>query len=159
MEKKETTEKEKKRVATWDLAREIVLNLYKIVLTSLDFIPLYVLTGARWYKTSLFSNRHALLAVIASTLAWVWGDDKSRSCQQTWHQENVIHESTRPLYGDNSIFIVNFQSSCRININPNSCIRRNPCDKQNLFWTRYTPVKRYLPHSFIVLSFRQKCLK
>ena len=33
-------EKEKKKVATWDLAREIVLNLYKIVLTSLDFIPL-----------------------------------------------------------------------------------------------------------------------
>ena len=60
MEKKETIEKEKKRVATWDLAREIVLNLYKIVLTSLDFIPLYVLTGARWYKTWLSSNSPAL---------------------------------------------------------------------------------------------------
>ena len=49
--------KEKKKVATWDLAREIVHNLYKIVLTSFDFIPLYVLTGARWYKTWLSSNR------------------------------------------------------------------------------------------------------
>ena len=50
-------EKEKKKVATWDLAWEIVLNLYKIVLTSLDFFPLYVLTGAHWYKTWLSSNR------------------------------------------------------------------------------------------------------
>ena len=54
--KKKKMEKEKKKVATWDLAREIVHNLYKIVLTSLDFIPLYVLTGARWYKTWLSSN-------------------------------------------------------------------------------------------------------
>ena len=49
-------EKEKKKVATWDLAWEIVLNLYKIVLTSLDFFPLYVLTGAHGYKTWLSSN-------------------------------------------------------------------------------------------------------
>ena len=61
IEKKETIEKEKKKqAATWDLAREIVLNLYKIVLTSLDFIPLYVLTVARWYKTWLSSNSPAL---------------------------------------------------------------------------------------------------
>ena len=59
--KKETIEKEKKKqAATWDLAREIVLNLYKIVLTSLDFIPLYVLTVALWYKTWLSSNSPAL---------------------------------------------------------------------------------------------------
>ena len=55
-EKEKQWKKKKKEVATWDLAREIVLNLYKIVLTSLDFIPLYVLTGARWYKTWLSSN-------------------------------------------------------------------------------------------------------
>ena len=61
-------EKEKKKVATWDLAREIVL-------TSLDFIPL--MCSLEHDDTKLGFPLTAP-AVIANTLARICGDDKSR---------------------------------------------------------------------------------
>ena len=73
--KRKKNGKRNKKVATWDLAREIVLNLYKIVLTSLDFIPL--MCSLEHDDTKLGFPLTAP-AVIANTLARICGDDKSR---------------------------------------------------------------------------------